>query len=153
ITIDFFFFQAEDGIRDRNVTGVQTCALPIFCLWTIDCLNSIVLLNQTHCTLCFPVCKLCYFSNIFYGNTKSCHTSIYQHNVFSSSKQFNNAFCLTISARSFTSTCWSTIFVCIFINVVTHTSWCCVFELSNHKVGNNISNNKECNHTDDKVNN
>src|SRR6266513_2008985 len=26
---DFCFFQAEDGIRDRNVTGVQTCALPI----------------------------------------------------------------------------------------------------------------------------
>ena len=25
-----FFFQAEDGIRDRLVTGVQTCALPIF---------------------------------------------------------------------------------------------------------------------------
>jgi len=24
-----FFFQAEDGIRDRDVTGVQTCALPI----------------------------------------------------------------------------------------------------------------------------
>src|SRR5690606_40735425 len=27
----FFFFQAEDGIRDFHVTGVQTCALPI---WT-----------------------------------------------------------------------------------------------------------------------
>src|SRR6266702_5415720 len=27
----FFFFQAEDGIRDGHVTGVQTCALPI---WT-----------------------------------------------------------------------------------------------------------------------
>ena len=26
----FFFFQAEDGIRDYDVTGVQTCALPIF---------------------------------------------------------------------------------------------------------------------------
>src|SRR5437763_12297393 len=26
----FFFFQAEDGIRDTSVTGVQTCALPIF---------------------------------------------------------------------------------------------------------------------------
>src|SRR6267154_2354526 len=26
---DFFFFQAEDGIRDGRVTGVQTCALPI----------------------------------------------------------------------------------------------------------------------------
>src|SRR3989442_7695333 len=25
----FFFFQAEDGIRDADVTGVQTCALPI----------------------------------------------------------------------------------------------------------------------------
>src|SRR3712207_9587386 len=28
----FFFFQAEDGIRDIGVTGVQTCALPIFTL-------------------------------------------------------------------------------------------------------------------------
>src|SRR2546422_2258612 len=28
--ITFFFFQAEDGIRDVAVTGVQTCALPIF---------------------------------------------------------------------------------------------------------------------------
>src|SRR3712207_7023165 len=27
---EFFFFQAEDGIRDIGVTGVQTCALPIF---------------------------------------------------------------------------------------------------------------------------
>src|SRR5256885_5417703 len=27
----FFFFQAEDGIRDYKVTGVQTCALPICC--------------------------------------------------------------------------------------------------------------------------
>src|SRR6266699_4946841 len=26
----FFFFQAEDGIRDADVTGVQTCALPIY---------------------------------------------------------------------------------------------------------------------------
>src|SRR5690606_39437255 len=30
----YFFFQAEDGIRDFHVTGVQTCALPI-CAWTI----------------------------------------------------------------------------------------------------------------------
>src|SRR5688572_32270716 len=28
--IFFFFFQAEDGIRDLTVTGVQTCALPIY---------------------------------------------------------------------------------------------------------------------------
>ena len=31
-TFLFFFFQAEDGIRDVAVTGVQTCALPIFFL-------------------------------------------------------------------------------------------------------------------------
>src|SRR5699024_11790277 len=30
-----FSFQAEDGIRDRNVTGVQTCALPIFVTITL----------------------------------------------------------------------------------------------------------------------
>src|SRR5256885_12654554 len=29
VRLDFFFFQAEDGIRDYKVTGVQTCALPI----------------------------------------------------------------------------------------------------------------------------
>src|SRR2546425_2348431 len=29
IDLFFFFFQAEDGIRDKLVTGVQTCALPI----------------------------------------------------------------------------------------------------------------------------
>src|SRR5437016_12213802 len=30
----FFFFQAEDGIRDWSVTGVQTCALPIYAMMT-----------------------------------------------------------------------------------------------------------------------
>src|SRR5256885_5230454 len=29
LLVVFFFFQAEDGIRDYKVTGVQTCALPI----------------------------------------------------------------------------------------------------------------------------
>src|SRR2546422_8535169 len=33
----FFFFQAEDGIRDVAVTGVQTCALPIY---FIHCLSA-----------------------------------------------------------------------------------------------------------------
>src|SRR5437660_8781221 len=34
----FFFFQAEDGIRDGHVTGVQTCALPICIVetWAAD---------------------------------------------------------------------------------------------------------------------
>src|SRR5437667_9310466 len=36
ICLSFFFFQAEDGIRDRDVTGVQTCALPILIFAYID---------------------------------------------------------------------------------------------------------------------
>ena len=32
----FFFFQAEDGIRDADVTGVQTCALPISTIGTLE---------------------------------------------------------------------------------------------------------------------
>src|SRR5438093_6636892 len=39
ILVIFFFFQAEDGIRDWSVTGVQTCALPI-------CLARNLLLSQ-----------------------------------------------------------------------------------------------------------
>src|SRR5690606_40895341 len=41
-----FFFQAEDGIRDFHVTGVQTCALPIL----VDILGSVLgrLGNQTN---------------------------------------------------------------------------------------------------------
>src|SRR5258708_21414868 len=34
----FFFFQAEDGIRDDLVTGVQTCALPIYIMHAPDSL-------------------------------------------------------------------------------------------------------------------
>src|SRR5438132_9928837 len=33
LIVFFFFFQAEDGIRDHCVTGVQTCALPIYQLF------------------------------------------------------------------------------------------------------------------------
>src|SRR5256885_5142215 len=40
----FFFFQAEDGIRDYKVAGVQTCALPIFqeVLLTVDAARRLV---------------------------------------------------------------------------------------------------------------
>src|SRR2546430_5557649 len=44
MTFFFFFFQAEDGIRDLTVTGVQTCALPIYSKFALnsavrDCLR------------------------------------------------------------------------------------------------------------------
>src|SRR5690625_7805129 len=35
VLCDYFFFQAEDGIRDGHVTGVQTCALPIYPFFTV----------------------------------------------------------------------------------------------------------------------
>src|SRR2546430_3418805 len=38
----FFFFQAEDGIRDLTVTGVQTCALPICTIERIYCVADLV---------------------------------------------------------------------------------------------------------------
>src|SRR6266540_3878932 len=49
----FFFFQAEDGIRDRDVTGVQTCALPIFWvdgepLWHMRKGDQLVPANEKH---------------------------------------------------------------------------------------------------------
>src|SRR5256886_10950696 len=38
----FFFFQAEDGIRDLTVTGVQTCALPISSFFAAEALSAIL---------------------------------------------------------------------------------------------------------------
>ena len=43
----FFFFQAEDGIRDDLVTGVQTCALPIWTGMDIPLVD--LLWRQPHC--------------------------------------------------------------------------------------------------------
>src|SRR5256885_3389059 len=42
----FFFFQAEDGIRDYKVTGVQTCALPIAGDW-----QSVIEVSKATCNL------------------------------------------------------------------------------------------------------
>src|SRR5437016_6978889 len=45
---DFFFFQAEDGIRDWSVTGVQTCALPILLVTLLaDVATNYVLMRTT----------------------------------------------------------------------------------------------------------
>src|SRR5690348_18513198 len=52
-----FFFQAEDGIRDGRVTGVQTCALPIFARGdlsrqiTVDVKGEILELKNTFNTM------------------------------------------------------------------------------------------------------
>src|SRR5699024_11376976 len=51
-----FFFQAEDGIRDRNVTGVQTCALPIF-FQSPFLYNIIQIHKRTHCSKLWIPCR------------------------------------------------------------------------------------------------
>src|SRR5690554_7285918 len=51
----FFFFQAEDGIRDADVTGVQTCALPIFLFLTLTL------------SLSLSLCSICLFSQVALG--------------------------------------------------------------------------------------
>src|SRR5256884_2195098 len=57
----FFFFQAEDGIRDVAVTGVQTCALPISTICEMDALSAPMKLNvgapvasDMHCPITPP---------------------------------------------------------------------------------------------------
>src|SRR5699024_10346863 len=45
-----FFFQAEDGIRDRNVTGVQTCALPIYLHYVFESPNDQLIWDIGHQT-------------------------------------------------------------------------------------------------------
>src|SRR5688572_32211037 len=51
----FFFFQAEDGIRDLTVTGVQTCALPIStrsCGCSITSNATFSRCSRTRCSAC-----------------------------------------------------------------------------------------------------
>src|SRR3989337_2004361 len=56
VSVLCFFFQAEDGIRDATVTGVQTCALPIMirhtrCYrdWSSDVCSSDLMIRHTRC--------------------------------------------------------------------------------------------------------
>src|SRR5260221_8169529 len=57
-----FFFQAEDGIRDHCVTGVQTCALPIYFELLDELVNRVGTLPQggkllSCCHLSIQICK------------------------------------------------------------------------------------------------
>src|SRR2546430_5728016 len=60
----FFFFQAEDGIRDLTVTGVQTCALPISA-------NGLCLRTGDECRQAAPACRLAESSSRDYRSGRS----------------------------------------------------------------------------------
>src|SRR2546427_3704443 len=52
LVVVFFFFQAEDGIRDLTVTGVQTCALPISAVFQVPAPPRLIfpsLSDRYHC--------------------------------------------------------------------------------------------------------
>src|SRR5260370_35648138 len=51
----FFFFQAEDGIRDSSVTGVQTCALPISDSRAVTCCRAPCRTSRAPNTSPFPL--------------------------------------------------------------------------------------------------
>src|SRR5699024_12204901 len=58
-----FFCQAEDGIRDRNVTGVQTCALPIFRNVACLCVKRMVLDFATNALTLKHIAETCNVSD------------------------------------------------------------------------------------------
>src|SRR5690349_25151553 len=53
-----FFFQAEDGIRDLYVTGVQTCAHPIYAEYVI-LKRAVIVLGRYACGVVFRINRFC----------------------------------------------------------------------------------------------
>src|SRR4029434_1820041 len=53
----FFFFQAEDGMRDSSVSGVQTCALPILCV----CMSVCVYAYECVCAYAYECVCVCVY--------------------------------------------------------------------------------------------
>src|SRR3712207_9225039 len=64
-----FFFQAEDGIRDIGVTGVQTCALPILCISPTSA-------RSRTCSWCIRRCRRRHCRSSSTGSARSPRRSI-----------------------------------------------------------------------------
>src|SRR5437773_9831520 len=69
-----FFFQAEDGIRDRDVTGVQTCALPIWKTWSFR--NPIGLVGFLYVQVLRALSLYVYILFIYFGGAAVFHIEI-----------------------------------------------------------------------------
>src|SRR5256885_16942565 len=72
----FFFFQAEDGIRDYKVTGVQTCALPI-CILSVFCWKDD--LERGRITICQPRFQCAFM--VLVGRASSCTAGCWNHAI------------------------------------------------------------------------
>src|SRR5699024_11664523 len=86
--IILFFFQAEDGIRDRNVTGVQTCALPIS-LIPIFLYYSWYLIEY--------LIRLCIYRN----HDKAYHNIVFEREAFDLEKYWNKHDVLRKESKGF----------------------------------------------------
>src|SRR2546425_3139507 len=70
----FFFFQAEDGIRDKLVTGVQTCALPIS--GTNDNCGVASVSNDAPATFPVGITTVHWTATDVHGNTNGCQQTV-----------------------------------------------------------------------------
>src|SRR3990167_781788 len=112
-SLNIFFFQAEDGIRDLTVTGVQTCALPI-CL----CRTPFTFKAKWFCNHCYSQCTF-FLSNLCYHRRCTCscsptHSCGYKNHVCAF-QQICNLIC--------------TLYSCLFTNfrITTCTETLCQF--------------------------
>src|SRR5699024_11250466 len=91
LLVVYFFVQAEDGIRDRNVTGLQTCALPISGSYSAISLALLLISSSVALPLDARSTKLRFsFSNLL--------SSIWLWTIFGLRRSFSNF--------SYTSTGW-----------------------------------------------
>src|SRR2546429_7195467 len=72
----FFFFQAEDGIRDVAVTGVQTCALPILNFTSTKPSASDTLFLTHHGNVPLPICCRTFFPLGAVGSAPPAHRGL-----------------------------------------------------------------------------
>src|SRR5699024_3755927 len=91
-----FFFQAEDGIRDRNVTGVQTCALPISKFRSCISRSTGFFLNMRLRTMIVPIPRMIYKPANSMSIRSTCPLEVAASDVFNN--PLNTHGCLPTSA-------------------------------------------------------
>src|SRR5699024_12195450 len=105
------FFQAEDGIRDRNVTGVQTCALPIS-IPSASGSSVLVYNNSFSAAEAWPVWEECASSAITANRRPATRKSLSSSSC--GARTFCNAYgnvcsvnpIIGVSAANASNTCW-----------------------------------------------
>src|SRR5699024_7613982 len=114
----FFFFQAEDGIRDRNVTGVQTCALPIFWLFCMEIPVQQIGGDFAYFTLVRTIFFGSYTANQPHLFHKPLHGLVVQKNPFVAKCDSDSS--VAVSASVFVVNCFDFRFCCSIFVCLSH---------------------------------